>query len=778
MNILSLMPDSVPRMAAESFLNSIWQSAVLAFFVWLLLIAFKRASAATKYGVWLATLLAIVCLPFLNALTSIRATATKDLALSGSPRQETSTLSKLDLQNTLQSPVIASAGVNEPSSVIVGSKTVSAPIEAAGISIDSVTKIPTESRPQPESFILQVRGEAWPRLFLILWMLGATLMAVRLIRSYLSLRRLRLESQPLAENYQRRLKHWSMTYGMRRTVRLRGSNQISVPLMLGLRKTAILFPERLIDRLAENEFDQVLLHELAHVRRRDDWGNLAQKLIEAIFFFHPVVWWVGRQLSAERECACDQWVVSVMGGHRAYASCLAKLFELTKTPTSTLLATGVMPVKSHLSRRIETILKSRRQVSARLSAAGFFLSLCLLLVSMIQLGRLSPLIAVSASENSAVESAEHKASAGARRLEQSQLHNGEINRGPVDSSGEMAGGGGIILVNDNEASTPASRESSAVSEILGLSSSEGQSSQTRSWLEVGETTANVLSGSAQPSAFLMTAGNQQPETSGDARQFSSNTSLIQEPAASNAKTSVDEDSLSSDFFKKVSALGNSGSQREILSGLLKRPGLTKEILIQSLVTAKVIDSDGEKAEFLVSASGVCTGDAEVLNAFFNTVSTISSAGERRRVLSALLTLKGRDREILFRTLKSAAAINSDGEKAELLVKAAGLYAIDNTTLSAFLDTVSSISSSAEQRRALTALLRQSNLSNETIIQTLRCARRISSDGEKAEFLTKVAAVCPINDGVLNAYLATASSINSSAEQARALSAISKRKEIG
>jgi bla regulator protein blaR1 len=776
-NILFGMPDSVPRIAAEAFLNSIWQSVVLAFFVWLLLLAFKRANATTKYGVWLATLLAIVCLPFLNALTSMRAAATKDVALSSMHRLETSALSKLDLQDTLQPPAVAAADVKKRSSAIDGSDMVEAPVQAAGISINSVSEIPTESSPQPESFSFQLRGEAWPQLFLIVWMLGASVMVVRLIRSYLSLRRLRRESQPLADNYQRRLKHWSKTCGMRRTVRLRGSNQITVPLMLGLRKTAILFPERLVDCLAENEFDQVLLHELAHVRRRDDWGNLAQKLIESIFFFHPVVWWVGRQLSAERECACDQWVVSVMGGHRSYASCLTKLFELTKTPDSALLATGVMPVKSHLSRRIETILKSKQQVSARLSAAGFFLPLCLLLVLMIHLGRLSPLIAVSASGNSVVEPAEHNASAGAISLEQSQPNNAEINRGSGDLSGGMGSRNSILSLNDNEAITSLPQESFVGNEPLRLSAPDDRMSQTHSLLELGDSTANILSNTAQPIAFVLPAVNQQTETSGYLQQSSFNTSAIQEPAASTARPSSVESPLPSDFFKAVAALGNSASQREILSALLKRPGLTKENLIQSLVAAKVIDSDGEKAEFLVSASGVCTGDTEVLNAFFNAVSTIDSAGERRRVLSALLTLKGRDKGVLFRTLKAATAINSDGEKAELLVKAASLYAVDSTTLSAFLDTVSSISSSAEQRRTLTALLRQSNLSNETIIQTVRFARRISSDGEKAEFLTKVAAVCPISDGVLSAYLATASSIHSSAEQARALSAISKRKEI-
>lgn len=745
-NILFGVPESVPRIAAESLLNSIWQSAVLAFLIWLLLVLFRRASARVKHAVWSATLLAIVCLPFLNALTSLRATATKDVALTDNRPLEISTPAPAAPRNSLQSPVAVPVAKRAASS-FEGSDTVvvATTVQATEIS-KSNSEVPLESRPQQESFSIRLRGERWPQVFLILWMLGSAVMMLRLVRSYLSLRQLKRASQPLADDYQQRMSHWVQTCGIRRTVSLRSSKQITVPLMLGLRKTAILFPEKLADCLAEDEFDQVLLHELAHVRRRDDWGNFAQKLIEAIFFFHPVVLWVGRQLSTERECACDQWAVSVTGAHRFYASCLTKLFELTKTPTSALLAPGAITVKSHLSRRIETILKSKQHAPARLSTVGFFLPLCLLLVSMIHLGRLTPLIAVSASAASTIEPAELDTLAGATYREPSQP------------------------------TTVVSRESSTASESLSLSTSQGEMRQP--WLESVEAPQNISSNAPPSIAFMLPIGYQRSETSGfPAQSLSNSSSVIQEPAASPSPLASNEDRLPSEFFKTIAALGNSGSQREILSGLLKRPGLTRENLIQSLIVAKNIDSDGEKAELLVVAASVCTGDADVLNAFFNTVSTIDSAGERRRVLSAILTLKGRDKGILFRTLKAAAAINSDGEKAELLVKAATLHAIDNTTLSAFLDAVSSINSSAEQRRALTAILRQSNLSNEAIIQTVTFARRISSDGEKAEFLTMVADVCPISDGVLSAYIATAASIHSSAEQARALSAISKRKEI-
>ena len=75
------------------------------------------------------------------------------------------------------------------------------------------------------------------------------------------------------------------------------------------------------------ELNSILIHELAHLERRDDWTNLAQKVLRALLFFHPAVWWVERQLSLEREMACDDVVLSRTANPRAYAECLVTVAE-------------------------------------------------------------------------------------------------------------------------------------------------------------------------------------------------------------------------------------------------------------------------------------------------------------------------------------------------------------------------------------------------------------------------------------------------------------------
>ena len=82
---------------------------------------------------------------------------------------------------------------------------------------------------------------------------------------------------------------------------------------LGFLHPAILIPQTLLDTLSNAELEHVVLHELAHLRRRDDWTNLAQKLIVAILPIQPALYWIGRRMSIEREMACDDWVIATTG---------------------------------------------------------------------------------------------------------------------------------------------------------------------------------------------------------------------------------------------------------------------------------------------------------------------------------------------------------------------------------------------------------------------------------------------------------------------------------
>src|SRR5260370_41857977 len=89
----------------------------------------------------------------------------------------------------------------------------------------------------------------------------------------------------------------------------------------------IMIPDRLLEELPAEDVDRVLLHELAHLRRADDWFNALERVTEALLFFNPAVRWIVRQLDVEREVAYDDWVLERRSEALPYAQCLVNLVQ-------------------------------------------------------------------------------------------------------------------------------------------------------------------------------------------------------------------------------------------------------------------------------------------------------------------------------------------------------------------------------------------------------------------------------------------------------------------
>ena len=97
--------------------------------------------------------------------------------------------------------------------------------------------------------------------------------------------------------------------------------------MIGFFSPRILIPEELFARLTTAEFGQIVLHEVGHLRRADDWINLLQKLSLVVVPLNPVLMWIERRLCLERELACDDDVLRLTKAPKAYATCLTNLAE-------------------------------------------------------------------------------------------------------------------------------------------------------------------------------------------------------------------------------------------------------------------------------------------------------------------------------------------------------------------------------------------------------------------------------------------------------------------
>ena len=131
-------------------------------------------------------------------------------------------------------------------------------------------------------------------------------------------------------------------------------------------RPCVLIPARLLSALDDAEMEQICVHEAAHLARYDDWSLLLQRMIEALFVFHPVARWISRQIDLEREIACDDFVISGTGRPRPYAACLAHVAELAVGHAGSPLAAAVVDESSHLGRRISMLLDKTRRMGTRI----------------------------------------------------------------------------------------------------------------------------------------------------------------------------------------------------------------------------------------------------------------------------------------------------------------------------------------------------------------------------------------------------------------------------
>src|SRR6516164_11670381 len=198
-----------------------------------------------------------------------------------------------------------------------------------------------------------------------LWVVAALYRAVDLAIHAFRLRRLWRSAEPI--EISEKLAGMIVLQG-RAQVQICRTAVLERPGVIGFLAPCVLIPEWLLNRLTAPELEQVVLHEVEHLRRRDDWTNLAQKLLMVIFPLNPALWWMERMLSREREMACDEGVVRVTRAPRAYAACLASLAERGLEQRAEALSLGAWQRRSELVQRIHGILMRKRTLRPLASA--------------------------------------------------------------------------------------------------------------------------------------------------------------------------------------------------------------------------------------------------------------------------------------------------------------------------------------------------------------------------------------------------------------------------
>jgi len=260
-------------------------------------------------------------------------------------------------------------------------------------------------------------SSSWAVFVFAVWSVFAAVALLRVITGLVRLRRLRRNCRivnfaGLDPILQQTLKDLSCERGVELCV----SDELSVPTAVGFFKPLVILPTWALKDLSASQLRPVLLHELAHVRRWDDWTNLLQKLIQAVLFFHPGVWWIEKRISLEREMACDDIVLAHTGNPRAYAHSLLAVAEKSFMRREFSLAQAAVSRMRQTSARIKQILDGNRKSTTRswkpaslLVAASFLLGFVVLpgVPSLVTFRDEAPAALTAANFNVAAKAPEH-----------------------------------------------------------------------------------------------------------------------------------------------------------------------------------------------------------------------------------------------------------------------------------------------------------------------------------------------------------------------------------
>lgn len=342
-----------------SFLvNALWQSTLLVFLAWGVLRVFRRTNAATRYAVWLGVLAASLALPLLASTGAVP--RAPDLL----PAFERVMPARLAPSAR---PVSTAASPQRPPAAVFARTRFAVPDWIA-------------------------EAVAWG------WLAIAAALLSRLAISLWHIEGLKRDALPLPPRRRARLASWTAENRAARDARLCISARAPVPIAIGLFDAMILIPTDVERELEGADLDRIVLHELAHLRRRDDWTNAFAQVVKSLLFFSPAVAFAVAQLDFEREVACDDSVLRCSTEALTYANTLARMTDIVAWPHRPIAAPGIFMTRRGMSMRIERILEEGRDVRGRLALGPAALALCAVAVIALS-ASIAPSIALSHPED-------------------------------------------------------------------------------------------------------------------------------------------------------------------------------------------------------------------------------------------------------------------------------------------------------------------------------------------------------------------------------------------
>ena len=289
-----LLHNPILEAVGAALAHSLWQGALVGVGLYVALKVFKSANSTTRYVFCCAALVLLFLLP---VSTGVQIYKTNQSGPAVYPAEV------LPLVST--APVIDSVPV------------------AGELTTEAQASPPAAQHPVQEAYISTL---SWRPYVVGLWIIGVIVLSVRWMGGLIGVHRLRRRGLAVEDDMiQSVFDTLVERLGIKRSVRLLTTVHVDQPMVIGWLKPVVLLPVSILTNLSPAHVEAILAHELVHVRRHDYIVLVLQSVMEIVFFYHPVVWWVSREMRIKREYACDDLVTKVLGNDLDYVTALAKL---------------------------------------------------------------------------------------------------------------------------------------------------------------------------------------------------------------------------------------------------------------------------------------------------------------------------------------------------------------------------------------------------------------------------------------------------------------------
>jgi beta-lactamase regulating signal transducer with metallopeptidase domain len=753
--------------AFHAILNGIWLGLLVTVPIWLFWRRSTPTNASTRYAVWWALLICVVALPFMSGSNIAR------LSLDG-PGQQSATRMDSDILpvgDPAAQPTTA-ASVTEPTSQPYGTRLSAEP------TMSHASEVTTGDN--------QSIGSLLPGIFVMVllaaWVAVTGVLLTRIWNAYRHVVRIKRESIRMDVHRLPRFAANLRERTGRANISVASSSEIDIPMAAGLGHPVILIPEKLLDSFSERDLEAVLLHETAHIRRWDDWAQLAQRVIEAVLFFHPAVRLIGRQLNLERELACDDIAMEQTGRPSDYYQCLTRLVHLT-TGKGTSLVPGALSSRKQIFRRFERLLSHKRNGTVGLSRTRFVATVVTICAGALIVLQVAPVLAVPGSP-----------------VTLSDIRAAVFSAGPAAPPDEV-----VTLVHRSNGKHVSRSTSSipAIPPIPAMPAMPAMPSMPSIPAvpvvvvhDDGSSQSTTVSTSTSTNWFDDVFGNESSTSFSLDDDGKTTVTLIEN--GRRITVELEGDVVFSDDNRSVVSLSKDGyvdiTEKE---GRLRReiniePGPDGKAVyryyedrrekpyddqarkwIEDLLPF-VVDNTGYGAEARVGRILRKDGVDGVLAAMRN----IKHDFVLRRYFQAMVDSGNLSPNDFARTLRTVCRrMDSDYEKAELLIACTDNVRKDTALMAEYVSSARTIESDYEKRRVITALGDADRLPPSVVNALFEMAADIESDYERAEFLIALEPRTRSDSALREGYLNAVKGMSSDYEIRRVLSEVNDPRGI-